>query len=121
MAKAKVINQQIPLSINDIIRFQINLYCFINKYRLSPAQIDCLALLGMYQPINISDFCEQVVNKEVFTVSQTARNFIIKSVKDNIVVRSGLGDKLISLNPDLNILTEGTLLLNLKVYHYEEA
>lgn len=120
MAKAKIIDKQIPLSLYDIIRFQINLYCFTNNYRISPAQMDCLALLGEYGPINISDFCEQSVIKEIFTVSQTTRNFIIKCIKEDIVVRSGLGDKEISLNPELNIQTEGILLLNLKVYHYEQ-
>jgi hypothetical protein len=36
-----------------------------------------------------------------------------------LVTRSGLGNKLVSLNKDLELLTEGTILLNLKVYHLE--
>lgn len=119
MAKALVVNKQIQLSLFDVIRFQINLHCFINKIRLSPAQMDCLALLGMFGDMNMSDFCEEVVSKEIFGNVQTTRNFITKSVKDGLVKRSGLGNKIVSLNKELTILNEGTILLNLKVYHVE--
>ena len=47
MAKAVVINKQLPLSLLEIIKFQLNFYCFNNKIRLSPAQLDCLSLLGL--------------------------------------------------------------------------
>lgn len=119
MAKALVINEQVPMSLLDIIRFQINMHCFINKVRLSPAQQDCLALLGLYGEINMSDFCEQVVTEDIFGNVQTTRNFITKCVKEELVVRSGLGNKIVSLNSSLKILNAGTILLNLKVYHHE--
>lgn len=119
MAKAFVVNNQVPMTLIEIIKFQINLHCFINKIRLSPAQQDCLALLGLYGEINMSDFCEQVVSEEVFGNVQTTRNFVTKCVKDGLVVRSGLGNKLVSLSPSLKILNQGTILLNMKVYHHE--
>jgi hypothetical protein len=119
MAKAKVIKNNIALELYDIIRFQINLYCFLNNYRLSPAQNECLALLGQYQPINISDFCDQTVEQNIFSSAQTTRNFIMKSIKDGLIYRHGTGNKLISLSEKLNLITEGTVLLDLKVYHHE--
>jgi hypothetical protein len=119
MAKAFVVNTQVPMTLIEIIKFQINMYCFINKIRLSPAQQDCLALLGLYGEINMSDFCEQVVTEEVFGNVQTTRNFITKSVKEGLVVRSGLGNKIVSLTPELKILNQGTILLNMKIYHHE--
>jgi hypothetical protein len=119
MAKALVVNKQLPLSLIEVIKFQINMYCFVNKIRLSPAQLDCLSLLGMYGEINMSDFCNEVVSEEIFGNVQTTRNFITKCVKDGLVVRSGLGNKLVSINKSLELLTEGTILLNLKIYHLE--
>lgn len=119
MAKALVVNKQVPLSLFDVIKFQINMHCFTEKIRLSPAQMDCLALLGMYGDMNMSDFCEQVVTNEIFGNVQTTRNFITKCVKDGLVTRSGLGNKVVSLEKTFNVLTEGTILLNLKVYHVE--
>ena len=118
MSKALVINKNVGLELFEIIKFQINMYCFINKVRLSPAQQDCLALLGMYGDINMSDFCEQVVTESIFGNVQTTRNFITKSVKDSLVKRSGMGNKVISLSNDLNVITKGTILLNLKIYHH---
>lgn len=119
MAKALVVNKQLPLSLIEVIKFQINMYCFINKIRLSPAQLDCLSLLGLYGDMNMSDFCNEIVSAEIFGNVQTTRNFITKCVKENLVARNGLGNKVVSLNKNLEILTEGTILLNLKVYYLE--
>ena len=119
MAKALVVNKQIPLSLIEVIKFQINMHCFINKIRLSPAQLDCLSLLGLYGEMNMSDFCNEVVTDEIFGNVQTTRNFITKCVKENLVKRSGLGNKIVSINDALELLTDGTILLNLKIYHLE--
>lgn len=119
MAKALVVNKQMPLSLKEVIKFQINMHCFINKIRLSPAQLDCLSLLGLYGEINMSDFCTEVVYEEIFGNVQTTRNFITKCIKDDLVTRSGLGNKIVSINKKLELLTEGTILLNLKVYHLD--
>lgn len=119
MAKALVVNKQIPLSLIEIIKFQINMHCFNNKIRLSPAQLDCLSLLGLYGDMNMSDFCNEVVSGEIFGNVQTTRNFITKCVKEGLVKRSGLGNKVVSISEHLELLTEGTILLNLKIYHLE--
>jgi hypothetical protein len=119
MAKASVINMQESLSLLDIIKFQINFYCFNNKLRLSPAQLDCLSLLGLYGEINMSDFCVEVVNEEIFGNVQTTRNFITKCCKTNLVNRKGLGNKFLQINPEIKLLTSGNILLNLKLYYIE--
>jgi hypothetical protein len=117
----KVIKTQknIELSLHDIIRFQITLYCFMQKIKISPAQMDTLAYLGEWGDMNISDFCDQVVIKEVFSNPQTIRNFILKCVRDGHVIRGGKGEKIISLTEDVELLSEGNILLDMKVYHVE--
>jgi hypothetical protein len=117
----KVIKTQknIELSLHDLIRFQINMYCFIQKIKISPAQMDTLAYLGEWGDINISDFCDQIVSKEIFSNPQTVRNFILKCVRDKYVVRGGKGDKIISLTEDVDLLSEGNILIDMKVYHVE--
>lgn len=119
MPKAKVINKNLKMPLIDIIKYQINMHCFLNEIRVSPAQLDCLGLLGLYGEINMSDFCAEVVSEEIFGNVQTTRNFITKCVKSGTVIRLGLGNKNICLNPKLNILNEGTIVLNLKVFHLE--
>jgi hypothetical protein len=119
--KALVIDKQVSMSLFDIIRFQINFYCFSNNIRISPAQLDTLAHLGLWDEINISDFCEQIVTEEIFGNPQTVRNFIIKSIKDDLIIRKGLGNKIIKLSDSIELLNKGTVLINLKLYHVEES
>lgn len=119
MSKGTRINKKLKLSLFDIIRFQITFHCFVNRIRLSPAQTDCLALLGEFGEMNISDFCNEVVDREIFGNAQTVRNFIIKSVKDGLIARTGVGNKLISVNPEIGVVKEGNILLDLQVYHVE--
>lgn len=118
--KAVVVESKIPMSLQDIVRFQINTYCFNKRIRLSPAQQDCLALLGIFGDMNISDFCEQIVQEEIFGNVQTTRNFVVKCVKDNLIIRKGLGKKVISLSEDLNVITTGTIVLKYTVFHHEQ-
>ena len=49
MPKAKIINKTLKLPLLDIIKYQINMHCFLNEIRVSPAQLNCLGLrLNMY-------------------------------------------------------------------------
>lgn len=118
MSKAIVVESKIPMSLKDVVRYQVNLYCFINKKRLSPAQQDCLSLLGLYGDMNISDFCEQIVDEEIFGNVQTTRNFVVRCVKDGLIVKKGLGNKIICLNNELNIITSGTIVLKHTIFHH---
>lgn len=117
----KVIKTQktIKLSLHDIIRFQIATYCFINKVKISPAQMDTLAYLGEWGDMNISDFCDQVVVEDVFSNPQTVRNFILKCVKEGHVIRNGNGNKIISLTESIDLVASGNILIDMKVYHVE--
>jgi hypothetical protein len=119
MPKAKIINKTLKLPLLDIIKYQINMHCFLNEIRVSPAQLNCLGLLGLYGEINMSDFCGEVVSEEIFGNVQTTRNFITKCVKSKTVIRKGLGNKNICLHPDLQIQCEGTIVLTLKLFHLE--
>jgi len=119
--KVEVVEKQIPMELYDIIRFQLTTYCFLKNIRLSPAQMDTLAYLAMWGEMNISDFCEQVVQNEIFTNPQTVRNFIIKCVKDEYVERKGFGNKLIVLSPIFDLLTVGSMVITLKLYHVDKS
>jgi len=119
--KALVVDKKVPLSLFDIIRYQIHFYCFINNIRIAPAQLDALAYLGMWGEMNISDFCQQITDIELFTHPQTVRNFVIKCVKDGYIIRKGLGNKNIELSESFELQNAGTILINLKVYHVDQS
>jgi hypothetical protein len=117
--KVKRLQKNIELNLHDIIRFQVTTYCFLNKIRISPAQLDTLAYLGEWGDMNISDFCEQIVEQDIFGNPQTVRNFILKAVKDGYVTRKGKGKKIVSLVDDFEMLSDGNILLEMKVYYVE--
>ena len=104
------------MDLQDIIRFQIINYCFINDINLSPNQIRTLTLLGEWGEINISTFCQQISDLEIYSSAQTVRNFIIDSIKTGIVIRQGKGEKLISITKDVELLNSGNIIIHLKVY-----
>ena len=81
--------------------------------------MDTLAYLGMWGEMNISDFCEQIVEKDIFSNPQTVRNFILKCVKDKYVLRNGKGKKIISLIKTVDLLSEGNILIDMQIYHVE--
>ena len=120
MSVFKTINKKTILNKHDIILIQFIHYGFINKISLSNAELNCISLLADAKEYDLSDFCEYIVDKEIFSSTQTVRNSIIKMEKLGLVVKFGKSKKRsIKINPDLNIQTEGNIYLNLNIYHVD--
>jgi hypothetical protein len=112
-----VIDKKVELSLLDMVRFQLTVHCFIKGIKISPAQLKTLAYLSIWGEMNFSDFCIMIQEKEIFGNTQTVRNFILLSVREGYVIRKGKGKKLIELSDDIELVSEGNILLNLKAYH----
>ena len=131
MAKFNVVEKKISRSLEDIIKFQIMLYCYTHKIVISEADLTCLTLLGLNKKAELSDFCnascaadqrdrdtELPYQKAVFKTPQTVRNCIAKMRNFNLINKDTLShSKMIELNPELSIQGEGNILLNFKMYH----
>ena len=102
----------------DAVKFQILTHCYINGITVSESDLNCLTLLSFNQPIGLNDFCYDASSEEswIFKTPQTVRNCINKAEKNNLVIKN---KKQISLNPDLKVQTEGTLLLDYKFLGYD--
>ena len=100
----------------EVVKFQILTHCYINRIAMSDADLNCLTLLSFNQPIELTHFCYDASSDEegVFKSPQTVRNCINKAEKNNLVVKDIENKKIIMLNPDLKIQTEGTILLDYK-------
>ena len=109
-------------------------HCYINGIALSDLDLECLTTLGKIGELKLSAFCfqmadkrmeEKATSKDTGTAShkkptsspQTIRNVLTKVEKENLIVKSGKGRKMISLNPDLKIQTTGNILLNYKMVY----
>lgn len=116
MALVNQVQKRVKMPKWNIVKYQILTHCYINNITVSNSDLDCLTLLSFNQPIELTHFCYDASAEEgwIFKSSQTVRNCINKAEKNNLVIKDGSNKKLIKLNPDLKIQTEGTILLDYK-------
>jgi hypothetical protein len=131
MAKVNKVDKKVSMTLEEIIKFQIVTYCYINKITISESELSCLTLLGLNIKAELSDFCNACCDpdnkdkdstlthtKAIFKTPQTVRNSLAKLANYNIISKDGLGhNKTIELNKDLKIQTEGNVLLDYKFFH----
>ena len=121
MALVTQIEKRVKMSKWDAVKFQILTHCYINRITMSESDLNCLTLLSFNQPIGLNEFCYDASSEEswIFKSPQTVRNCINKAEKNKLVVKDKNNKKHISLNPDLRVQTEGTLLLDYKFLVYD--
>jgi hypothetical protein len=116
MALVNQVQKRVRMPKWDIVKFQILTHCYINRITMSDSDLDCLTLLSFNQPIELSNFCLDASSEEdwIFKSPQTVRNSVNKSEKNGLIVKDSGNKKLIMLNPNLKIQTEGIILLDFK-------
>jgi hypothetical protein len=116
MAKVNRIEKKAVMPKWNLIKFQILTYCYLNNITVSQAELDCLTLLSLNEPVVLTDFCFDVSYEEswIFKSSQSVRNALNKCEKKKLVIKDSKDKKLIKLNPDLKIITAGNILLDIK-------
>lgn len=116
--KTALVNQvqkRIRMELWDIIKFQILVHTTINKIVLSEYDLSCLALLAMCGNIELTVFCSDAIKHDIFGSTQSVRNALTKNEKRGLIVKTGRSKKRISINPTMNIQTEGNILLDYKI------
>jgi hypothetical protein len=116
MALVNQVQKRVRMSKWNVVKFQILIHCYIKKILLSDSDLNCLTLLSFNEPIELISFCYDASSEEdpIFKSPQTVRNCINKAEKNNLVIKDTENKKLIKLNTDLKIQTEGTILLDYK-------
>lgn len=116
MALVNQVQKRVRLPKWEIVKFQILTHCYINGITMSESDLNCLTLLSFNEPVELSNFCLDASSEEdwIFKSPQTVRNSINKAVKNKLVVKDKSDKKLIKLNPDLKIQTDGLVLLDYK-------
>jgi hypothetical protein len=116
MALVNQVQKRVRISKWDVVKFQILTHCYINKITMSESDLNCLTLLSFNQPIELTNFCLDASAEEdwIFKSPQTVRNSINKAEKQGLVIKDTSNKKLIRMNPDIKIQTEGTVLLDYK-------
>jgi hypothetical protein len=121
MALVNQVQKKVKMPKWDVVKFQILTHCYINKIAMSESDLNCLTLLSFNQPIELTHFCYDASSEEdpIFKSPQTVRNCINKAEKNNLILKDTDNKKVITINPELKIQTEGTILLDYKFLGHE--
>lgn len=120
----KRVQKKLRLSQSDVIKYQlVTELMFFKKENLIPSDLEILTLLVMWGPIELGGFCINAAKElypntapeDLSLRSQNIRNRIVKLEKRNIITKSNTGRKIISLNQEINIISNGNILLD---YNY---
>lgn len=132
MATLNLVNKQIQMQMDQIIKFQIITHCYINHIAVGELDLECLSVLGQMKEAELTEFCNTMAEirlaEKLKTYKgsgiceaspQTIRNTLLKLEKIGLVSKQGKGRKKISINPDLKIQISGNIMLNYKIVHLE--
>tara|TARA_R100001443_G_scaffold17970_1_gene28615 strand:+ start:422 stop:781 length:360 start_codon:yes stop_codon:yes gene_type:complete len=115
MAVVKQVQKKVVMSKKDIIKFQLITHCYLNKITVSNSDLECLTLLSLLGPLELTHFCYDAAEEhKIFKSQQTVRNCINKCIKSKLILKDSKNKKLIKLNEKLNVETLGTVMLDFK-------
>ena len=119
MAIVNKVNKKVKMSKDDIIKYQILTHCFLNDIQISSADLNCLCELSKMGTKELTLFCKEISKKKIFKSAQSCRNALTKAEKKNLIIKNGSNKKTITINTDMNIQTEGNILLDYKLLSIE--
>lgn len=120
MAQANVVNKKARMGHRDIIKYQILTHCFMKDIPVSDAGLECLTLLAAYGNYTLADFCNIVVDEKIFKTAQTVRNFLTQAELAGLINKNGSSKKSVQLRDELQIQTEGNIILDYKFAYVSE-
>lgn len=120
MAVVNRVEQKVKVSLPQVIKYQILTYCFFNNVHISKSELDLLAELSKNPGVELPVFCKSITEKKIFKSQQSARNAISKAEKKDLLTKQGKNKKNIYINENMNIQSEGLILLDIKILGGEE-
>lgn len=113
-SEATLVEKIIRLDKFEIIKFQLMTHCFIKGIKLNHTELDCLAYLGELGKIRLTEFNIEAAKKGILSNHAAVNNCLNKLDGKNLFIKQGAGKKIIFLNPELQIQSEGNIIVNLK-------
>ncbi len=115
MAIVQKVDLKLKVNIDESIKYQILTYCFFNDILVTNSDLKFLCELSKTPDIELTKFCVQLVNMNIFKSPQSARNAISKAEKKGLLSKKGNNKKTITIESSINIQTEGLVLLDYKI------
>jgi len=115
MALVKKVDIKLQTNLDTTIKFQIMTYCFFADILISNSDLKFLMELAKTGKVELTIFCKSLVDKGIFKSPQSARNAITKAEKKQLLAKDGINKKTIIINKEINVQTEGLVLLDYKI------
>ncbi len=119
MALVNKVDKRVKVSVTEVIKYQILTHCFFNNIQISNSDLKCLTQLAKDGEKELTIFCKEIAVVDIFKSPQSARNAITKAAKKNLITKKGKNKKTISISKEMNIQTDGTILLDYKILGHE--
>ena len=87
MAIVNKVNFQIQTDMDTCIKYQILTYCFFKNVLISNSDLKFLMELSKNNKIELTQFCNMLVDMDIFKSPQSARNAITKQKKNNYLLK----------------------------------
>jgi len=115
MTQVKKVDQKVKTTLYNTVKYQILTYCFFNEIHINDSDLNLLAELALCENTEVPKFCKILTDKNIFKSLQSARNAITKAEKKELVNKENSNKKKIFLNKEINVQSEGIVLLDYKI------
>jgi len=120
MAKFKLAESKIMMSLYDIIKYQILVYCYTNRIQLNDSDLETLTLLATVGETELTEFCLLCTEKRIFKSTQVVRNCVVKLEKLNLISKDGSNKKKkIVISPLMKVIESGNIMLVNKFIYFD--
>lgn len=109
-----LIEKRARMSREDIIRYQLMTYCFFKPIEIISSELDCLVWLSIIGQTELNKFCEFMTTKGIYGSAQSTRNCINRLANKNLITKVGKNRIIIYLDKDIDITSNGNILLDYK-------
>jgi len=126
--EVKKIDRKLRVTMLDSVRYQlISELLFVRKDETILSDIDLLALVGIWGPMGLSEFCQkaavhfdpEVKPEQLSLKAQNVRNKLVKLEKRGLIVKTSEARKQVMLDPSLKITAGEPHLLNFNILAIE--
>ena len=113
------VSKKVKMERQDIVKYQLLTYCYLEKINVSNADLDCLTMLAFNEEVELTEFCNNASDEGIFKTPQSVRNAVIKFERKGMIEKNGKGRKMIKLAPALNVQAKGNVFLDYKFVSIE--
>ena len=107
------------MSREQMIRFQILVYCHLQSIELTRDELKCLTHLGVLGISDLNYLCSDLVTTRIYTSSSSARNAVGRLESKGLVHKDGKNKKKVMLSPDMRVQCDGNIYVEIKCLYRE--